>query len=206
MMNTCSEVRALLPLAVGDDLAQDQAAGVADHLAGGCAECSEALRELTRVRGHLLELPQRSPAPAVDLWPGVRTALLEEGLLQRGGVVIRRARFGARGAWLSTAAATLLVAGALWSLRRGADPVAPNAAGGEVAAEVVVEQGVSPTLAPTLAGGPAAGGLRPLAPGETPFALEAEEFGPQRVLIPIVPGGEGVDVGRPKLAGDRGGK
>jgi hypothetical protein len=201
-MNTCSEVRALLPLAVGDDLEQDLAAGVADHLAGGCAECSEVLRELTRVRGHLLELPLRSPAPAVDLWPGVRTALIEEGLVRRGAIVIRRARFGARGAWLSAAAATLLVAGALWTLRPGAESVAPGAAGGEVA----VEHGVSPTLAPVLAGGPAAGGLRPLAPGETPFALEAEEFGPQRVLIPIAPGGEGADAARPVLAGDHGGQ
>jgi len=200
-MNTCSEVRALLPLAVGDDLEEDLAAEVADHLAGGCAECSNALRELTRVRGHLLELPQRSPTPAVDLWPGVREALLEEGLLQRGGVVVRRARFGVRGAWLSAAAATLLVAGAIWSLQDGPQPLAPANP-----SPTVAEHGVTPTLAPTLAGGPAVGGgLRPLAPGETPFALEAEEFGPQLRLIPILPGGQAVESGRPVLAGDRGG-
>lgn len=198
MTNTCSEVRALLPLAVGDDLEEALAHSVADHLAGGCAECSAALRELTRVRGHLLELPQRSPAPAVDLWPGVREALLEEGLLHRGGVVVRRARFGARGAWLSAAPATLLVAGALWSLQRGPDATAPVER-----TPTVAEHGAAPTLAPTLAGGPAAGGLRPLAPGETPFALGAEAFG-ARHLIPVVSEGQSVDLAQPALASDRG--
>jgi hypothetical protein len=63
---------------------------------------------------------------------------------------------------------------------------------------------VGPTLAPTLAGGPDAGGLRPLAPGEMPFALDAEELGPQVRMIPFVPGGQTVETGRPTLAGDRG--
>jgi len=194
-MNTCTDVRALLPLVVGGDLEDDQALVVTEHLEAGCEACAGALREFQRLRGHLLELPERSPAPAVDLWPGVRSALQSDGLLRSGPIVVRRARFGARGALLSAAAATLLVAGSLWSLQRerelGQDaPTTP---------ELAESESVTPDLAPTLVGGPS-DGLRPLAPGEQPFSLDAEHFGPGAAPVPLRP-----HAGRPTLAGDNGG-
>lgn len=197
-MNTCTDVRALLPLVVGGDLEEDQALAVSEHLALGCATCSTDLRELERMRGILRELPERSPAPAVDLWPDLRAALVSEGLVRRGPLVVRRARVGVRGMWLSAAAATLLVAGALWSLQGGGE--IPAAPGGS---PEVADSGVTPYLAPTLVGGPSAGGLRPLEPGEAPFSLDAELFGVGGVL-PVQPHGRPLDPARPTLAGERG--
>lgn len=202
-MNHCTDVRALLPLMVGGDLEEGQALAVAEHLAGGCGSCSTALRELERVRGFLRELPKLAPAPAVELWPDLRAALLSEGLLRRGPIVVRRARVGAGGMWLSAAAAALLVGGALWSLRPGesareVQQVAPEVAGGGAM------PGVTPVFAPTLVGGPANGGLRPLDPGEAPFSLEAELFGVRGTGVPLHPRGLQPDPARPTLAGDRG--
>lgn len=208
-MSTCTDVRSLLPLVVGGDLEEDQALAVVEHLESGCEPCATALRELQRVRGHLLELPERSPAPAVDLWPGVRATLAAEGRLGRPApVVIRRARVGRLGMSLSAAAATLLAAGVLWTMSRGGlAPVDPGVAANDVEASGshVAESGITPDLAPTLVGGPGAGGLRPLAPGEEPFALEAELFGAGRGA-PQLPRALANDPARPTLAGDSGKK
>jgi hypothetical protein len=203
-MNTCTDVRGLLPLVVGGDLEEDQALLVTEHLETGCEACANDLKELQRLRGHLLELPQRSPAPAVDLWPGVRSALLADGFLRSAPIVVRRARTGARGAWLSAAAATLLVAGAVWSLRGERSLAVPGPGAPEVADSQTTPPGVTPDLAPTLAGGAGAGGLRPLAPGEQPFSLEAELLGPG-ASVPLRPRALQLDPARPTLAGDSGG-
>lgn len=200
-MNTCTDVRALLPLVVGGDLEEGQALAVTEHLEQGCAPCAAALRELQRTRGFLLELPERSPAPAVDLWPGVRAALVSQGSLGRPSIPVRRARVGWLGMSLSAAAASALVAGALWTLGRGQlAPIIDASPAPEVA-----EGGVTPDLPPTLVGGPDFGGLRPLAAGEEPFANEAEYFGAggapgTRGPRPLAP-----DPARPTLASDRGG-
>lgn len=200
-MSTCNDVRALLPLVVGGDLEEDQALVVTEHLEAGCGACAGALRELQRLRGHLLELPERSPAPVVDLWPGVRAALHADGLFRTGPIVVRRARLGARGGLLSAAAATLLVAGSLWSLHRESE------LGGETPGTtpaLVESEPVAPDLAPTLVGGPG-GGLRPLAPDEQPFSIDAELFGagggPK-----LRPRGVQGDPARTTLAGDHGGR
>jgi hypothetical protein len=199
-MSTCTDVRSLLPLVVGGDLEEDQALAVVEHLETGCEPCAGVLRELQRVRGRLLELPERSPAPAVDLWPGVRATLAAEGRLGGAPIVLRRARVGWGGMSLSAAAAALLVAGALWLAQR--DPGVPAGASDE---PTVAEGGVTPDLPPTLVGGPQASGLRPLAPDEEPFALEAELFGAGRAgaarPLRVLP----ADPARPTLAGDRGG-
>jgi len=77
----CSEVQAHLPLFVGGDLETPLGEVVAAHL-GGCRVCTDRLEALEQARGALLSL---ADVPGfreqVDLWPGVRARLTEEGVL-----------------------------------------------------------------------------------------------------------------------------
>lgn len=227
-MNLCDDIRAQLPLYLGGDLEAPLAERVRDHLEGNplegqggpCAGCARALFELREVRARLLELPERSPAPVVDLWPRVRQGLLAEGLLSGTGpaartpLVVRRPA-GRLLSWPRLASAAAAVALVALGLQLGGQdgPVGP---GGEP----------QPTRAPALADrqGPAAGGalaeqvpvlpvaagggLRRLGEDERPLYTEARPFldwmhgwaGPR-----VLPGVQGapLDPSRPTFASDR---
>lgn len=199
-MTACNEILAHLPLFVGGDLEAPLAAGVRAHLGGpqgdpgdgagvvgarGCASCREALERLRRARGELLELHARSPAPAVDVWPGVRAVLAAEGRLARPalgepaqaaverGTVVRMPRWMPRRA----AAAALLITclGLAWALRAGGpgprapDAPAPIAEVGEPAGAATVrvaDTTPGTVVDPRLVVPATNGGLRRLEPGE----------------------------------------
>lgn len=78
----CPEAQAHLPLYVGGDLEAPLAAVVAEHLEG-CPTCAERREALDRARGALLGLATGSERKEeVDLWPGIRARLAEEGVLE----------------------------------------------------------------------------------------------------------------------------
>jgi hypothetical protein len=215
-MNPCDDVRAQLPLYLGGDLEAPLAEQVRAHLEApddGCRGCARELAQLERVRARLLELPQRSPAPQVDVWPQVRQGLVASGLLgqapraERRGAVARPA--GRLLTWprlASAAAAVALMALGFQLLRGpgapGADPAPGTGVRDSVAAPT---QGaplpeVVPVLAPS--------GLRRLTAEDTPLHDEARPFlewmhggsGPR--LLPGAPGGR-MDPNRPTFASDR---
>lgn len=81
---TCSEVRANLPLYVGLDLEAPILEGVASHL-DGCAACRGISRGLEDTRRRIGRLADEDGAARVpDLWPGVRARLVAEGLVGGG--------------------------------------------------------------------------------------------------------------------------
>lgn len=79
--DTCFEVRAALPLYVGQDLEHEELRAVAEHLAD-CPACEELH---ARARDARLVLSDRrdelDAAPVPDLWSDVRVQLRDEGLL-----------------------------------------------------------------------------------------------------------------------------
>jgi hypothetical protein len=217
-MNLCDDVRAQLPLYLGGDLEAPLAEQVREHLEageGGCPSCARSLAELVRVRGWLLELPQRSPAPRVDVWPQVRQGLAAQGLLSSAapgsaqtpatrpaGRLLRWRRVA------SAAAAVALVALGLQLSRQTGGPAADAGqdAPGADAVALPIPPGMSPLVAP--GGGMAPGGLRRLTAEESPLHEEARPFvewmhgwnGPR--LLPGSRGGA-VDPARPTFASDR---
>jgi hypothetical protein len=228
-MTPCDDVRARLALFVGGDLEPEQAGDVRAHLglraasAGaqgfvqeehGCAGCRQALEQLSRVRGRLLELPGRSPAPVVDLWPSLRGQLAAEGLLQGGVAPVSGHRAAGRLlSWprlVSAAAAAALVVLGLKLATSEPDPgpgPRPTQVAGEVPSTLdgLAERGgASPLLVP-VAG---SGGLRRLEPGEEPLHTEALPFvdwmngWPGLRAQPGLPGVP-VDPSRPTFASDR---
>jgi anti-sigma factor RsiW len=128
----CALAEARLALYVGADLDPADQRLVGEHLAH-CASCTESVRRLREARQLYFEVASREPA--VDLWPGVRSALVAEGVLDPADA--RRAPtsaphvapapvVGADRRWvlvapLSMAAAALLIAG-LWRVGGGAGP------------------------------------------------------------------------------------
>ena len=189
--------------------------------ARGCRACLQALVDLTRVRGRLLELAERSPAPTVELWPALRPLLEAEELLQPGigqpgvsqGAGRPSAAPRAAGRLLSwpriaSAAAALALVALGLQLLAGEPPSAMGSRPGQVAGEgpapggAVAGRGlVGPVLAPVA--GP--GKLRRLEPGEEPLHSEALPFVDWMNGWPRQPGrlGVPVDPSRPTLASDR---
>jgi hypothetical protein len=82
---SCTEVESHLPLfvgPVGEDLETPVAERVKTHLEG-CSACAGRLEALEDARGALLTLSAASGQNEdVDLWPGIRGQLAEEGLLE----------------------------------------------------------------------------------------------------------------------------
>ena len=119
----CNDVRALLPLFVGEDLETSEVLAVRAHL-DGCAACAADFERARSARGALIEECRRSAeatavAPQMDdLWGGVRAVLLEEGLIRTSLV-----------ASSSSDAQPLRAAGASSpsGMRRAASPLAERA-------------------------------------------------------------------------------
>lgn len=76
----CIEVEAHLPLFVGGDLEHPLTTEVEGHLAA-CEGCRTRLEAARRARSALLGLVELDPTAELDLWPGVRARLVDEGLL-----------------------------------------------------------------------------------------------------------------------------
>ena len=76
----CIEVEAHLPLFVGGDLEHPLTTEVEGHLAA-CEGCRTRLEAARRARSALLGLVELDPTGELDLWPGVRARLVDEGLL-----------------------------------------------------------------------------------------------------------------------------
>jgi hypothetical protein len=221
-MNLCDDIRAQLPLYLGGDLEAPLAEQVRAHLEageGGCPGCARALAEMEGVRAQLLELPKRSPAPHVDVWPQVRLGLAAGGLLGgtpatsglSSGTQGRSARTPAgrllRWRRVAAAAAAVALVAVGVQLAREAGRSAPvtgqGAADGDaLALPAPPGEALSPTL-PVVA----PGGLRRLTAEETPLHDEARPFvewmrgwnGPR--LLPGTRGG--IDPSRPTFASDR---
>ena len=78
---TCLEVEPLLPLYVGADLEPSEMEQVAEHL-NGCETCRNENLALLETRERLLRLddaPWTKNVP--DLWSGIRSELVSEGLI-----------------------------------------------------------------------------------------------------------------------------
>jgi len=236
-MTLCDDIRAQLPLFVGGDLEAPLAVRVAEHLSGaaclagrgreeildppvgaeGCADCRSVFEELRRVRGVLLELAKLSPAPAIDVWEGVRSALASEGRVgaPRWVPLAARKRVGRLHLLqrlASAAAAVALLAGG-WHLVQRATPLPqaqqPGPTAGQDPGQGVrlAEQGdqaPGEVFLPAAAGG----GLRRLEPGEVPLSNEALPFldgmrgGPVGPYQPALRG-RSIDPSHPTLANDR---
>ena len=83
--DACFEVRAALPLFVGEDLEREELAAVEAHLAS-CPACEELHARARSARQVLTECRAAADAaPAPDLWDGVRVALRDEGILAPAG-------------------------------------------------------------------------------------------------------------------------
>lgn len=94
----CRRARRLLPLFVGGDLEEEQAANVERHVSG-CEGCASELAAYERSRQSLFALKSTPRGPAPDLWPAIR--------LRIGATRPVRRTFPLR-----AAAAVLLAAGA----------------------------------------------------------------------------------------------
>lgn len=81
--STCAEVRGEIPLYVGGDLESPALERLEQHL-GQCPACREALsraREACEaLRGHLGNPQLEASCPS--FWPGIRSALVAEGILR----------------------------------------------------------------------------------------------------------------------------
>ncbi|MFT5050215.1 MAG: hypothetical protein ACI8QZ_001614 [Chlamydiales bacterium] len=88
---TCTEISATLPLFAGYDLEAPEMEAVAKHLER-CEECREACDRARRARevlGTLRSEPGSRGEPGPDLWDGIRSQLITEGLLESGPRVAR---------------------------------------------------------------------------------------------------------------------
>lgn len=79
--NTCIEVENSLALFVGGDLEDVALAEIARHL-DGCAACAERAARASESRELLVSALKLSQRKGPELWPLVRTALADQGLLE----------------------------------------------------------------------------------------------------------------------------
>ncbi len=220
-MSSCADIQSLLPLFVGGDLEPALEHEVGRHLgsagegsARGCPACQQALDALELARRALRELPGRSPAPAIDLWPPLRERLLAEGLLSipaaRRSAAAPAARTGAGRrplvVFVRMAAALLIGLGALFvALRAGRQ--APPAPSPDPIVDAIVDSGAGPGSVAVPVTPVSLGGLRRLEPGELPLSEEAQLFveGRQGWSQPGVPLPRSTVPRKlaPALAGDR---
>ena len=121
-------------------LAQDQQAGVAEHL----AECEICAADVARVKAlmtHIREAPMPSPADlGADLWPDIRARIEREKLIQlpASEAPAKRGLSGglSRGAWLSIGLAAALIMIVVLQQTRGKGGVLPTSASRPLSAEV----------------------------------------------------------------------
>ena len=195
---SCAATEAHLPLFVGGDLEPGAREQVEAHLAG-CAACRRALAGLARARAAVLELPARSPAPQVDLWPDLRGALVAEGLLRgasspRAGGARRPRRLVQVLVPLAAAAGLAL---SLTLLRPDGEPAGSPEATVQSTPAPASLAGATPIL-PAVPVVPAAtGGLRRLQPGDERLGATARPFPTGGGMLHAHPSG----IQRPTLAG-----
>lgn len=79
--NTCTEIENSLPLYVGGDLETLAAADVARHLET-CVPCRASEAAARTARELLVSALELSQRRGPDLWPGIRAALADQGVLQ----------------------------------------------------------------------------------------------------------------------------
>lgn len=204
-ISPCNDVLPQLPLFVGGDLEAHLEAGVRDHLGldddeslSGCAPCREVLESLAASRSAILELPALSPAPRIDVWPGVLAALDADGRLARrslpaapaGGERAPRARLRLV-SWrpAAAAAAVLLAAFGIYSSSVQQPVVSTSGEVGGVARNTTPDEPVADSVLALsedqLLRPVRAGGLRRLEPGELPMGAEALPFiGGMDVITP----------------------
>lgn len=115
---TCNEILATLPLFAGYDLEAPEMEAVARHLEGceSCRRACDRARNARAVLGSLRE-PKVGREAGPDLWSGVRSQLVEEGLLQSGPRVARP--FAGSRWWMGSAAAAALLVVGLLGTREG---------------------------------------------------------------------------------------
>ena len=121
---TCSEILATLPLFAGYDLEAPEMEAVAAHLerCEGCRDACERARRAREVLGSLRDDGEaRGASP--DLWAGVRSQLVTEGLLSSGPRVARPSVSSRWWMGSAAAAAVVLIVGLLGR------PDAPNQLG-----------------------------------------------------------------------------
>ena len=191
----CTEVEAHLPLFVGGDLETPLAVKVEAHLQA-CQGCGGRLEAAGRARSALLELAARTRAEArleqVDLWPGVRALLAEEGLV--GSPSAAAARSAARpvpgrvlsfARYLGGAAAAAVLALLVWN-SFGDDssrPVGPGVGpAGTATAGFSAPSQVPAGLLHRVAGGSPLEAT-PLLPAVTPVGGGLRRIGPEDELL-----------------------
>jgi len=180
---TCTEICATLPLFAGYDLEAPEMEAVAKHLerCQGCREACDRARRAREVLGTLRSDPGPRGESGPDLWGGIRSQLITEGLLKSGPRVARP--FTSPRWWVGSAAAAaavlLLSLGALRDF--GAGPTTDQPAGAPAA-------GPGPVASADLTNTPE----QDLARVKTPAA----ESGPARIPAEVSLVGHGTTPGR----------
>jgi len=193
----CTEIEAHLPLFIGGDLETPLAVKVEAHL-NACKGCGARLEAAGRARSALLELADLARAEArlehVDLWPGVRALLAEEGLVgspaaagarPAPGRVLSLARYFG-GAAAAAALALLFWRPWVGEPTPGGPELAPRATASVPAPAELVHQVSGPGLAeatPLLTVPAGSRGLRRVGPGDELLRERARVFpeGPTRI-------------------------
>jgi len=195
----CAEIQSTLPLYVGGDLETKALGEVRGHLVA-CPACAERALAARAARRELVAALRMESTPGPDLWAGVRSALAEEGVLQRLSPTLVGAPIVARPWWrswnlIAAAAVVTAILGASFWADRGEPvvsdgsgsivmeppPGAPNSGTPRVVTPVLPR--VQAHLATDVALVPEdAGGLRRLLPGErqlhesAPFILNESPY------------------------------
>ena len=186
----CTEIRSSLPLYVGGDMDVHELESVALHL-DQCADCrrqADRAQQARRVLGVLGEGRggKRSSSEGPDLWGGVRSQLIAEGLLESGPRVVRplvRPRWWVGGLASAAAAAVLIV-----TQLRTPGPATSGPATPDAGIELVAAPGAGSGEVSTATAQPEAGGLVPVvATSELAGAAQPAASGGLRRLRPGEP-------------------
>jgi len=167
----CQEIESQLPLYVGEELDAPARDEVRAHLEG-CAACSQQMEGLARARR--LVQKHAEPAAEVDLWPGIRAALVEEGRLSPAPVT---ADAGRSWTWRLVPAAALAAAAAILIMSRPEAPVPSLDEGPAGRAEMAVAEAAPAAFEVA----PETSGLRALRAGESSMADTVGGYVPVRI-------------------------
>lgn len=176
----CSEFEQHLSLYVGGDLDADVIEGIERHLEG-CAACREQEHQARTARDLLLSTLRVTERRGPDLWSGVRQGLITEGLLRPAAPApapVATPRVSRRPrplVFVASAAAAVLVGFWLGNTLLHEPKTGVDVDRGAPSPEILVDHRtpVEPKLVTPVSD---TGGLRRLAPGETPMSDEASMY------------------------------
>lgn len=168
----CQEIESQLPLYVGEELEASARETVRVHLEV-CDACSRQMDGLARARR--LVQQHAEPTREVDLWPGIRAALVEEGRLSAAPGATAGA--GRSWAWRLVPAAALAAAAAILIMTRPQTPTPGRDIAPERSAELPLAE-VSPAA---FEAAPRSSGLRALPAGEASMADTVGGYVPVRI-------------------------